>query len=517
MTQRSLRDTLLATLLALVASAAVQAQDLDCLDCHNPDVSPPIEHVLDGAHWDTAVSGTPGASEACSECHGESRRHRNLPTQIQPDITFGPKWTASIEAQNGACLACHTESTDDAWLDGKHATENLTCVTCHDIHQDDRVRTPAGQGQVCTVCHKVQKQGIHSFAGSGGEDPPCAECHDPHADPAPQTALLASRSEGCRSCHDLAAMAADPRGSESAKSYHKIMVSTERTCIDCHRGVIHGAGHQGPVAQPEAQPSASVTLFYPGPTSRDWLTTRHPGAQPLRQGAGTCRQCHQGDAPTMGQAPAGTDPSRDVRIETTQRQGHLEIAVSWSGTGLGSVSVMFDDGSDAEFAIGGCFAACHDDMARMSRQRDQGLTKYLRSSRRQERSIGRPALPHDADVLASMRADGAYVELWRATLDGGNAGQDDAAGATVETFAVLDARAPDPTSRVSAVATTANGRTVVTFARAIDDPIKPLVPGRTYTLGVAVHAPGQSGPDHWVSLPLTLSLDRDDTDLVVAP
>ena len=86
--------------------------------------------------------------------------------------------------------------------------DGSTCATCHDTHATDRVRTANGQAQVCTVCHAVQREGVHNFAGSGGEDPPCSRCHEPHADPAPQTTLLANRSAGCRACHDLKAMAA---------------------------------------------------------------------------------------------------------------------------------------------------------------------------------------------------------------------------------------------------------------------------------------------------------------------
>lgn len=502
-----------ALVLALLPPAGAMAQDngLTCIDCHNPQVSEPVHFMLGSVHWDETKDGTPVNEDGCASCHGPSDRHRNLPTQIQPDVSFGPKWTATIAEQNGACLACHAQMTRADWADGKHASENLTCVTCHDAHQPDRVRTAEGQAQVCTICHKVQKEGVHSFGDHEGQDPPCAECHDPHADPAPQTRLLASRSEGCRACHDLAAMATDPLVSETAKSYHKIMVSRDRTCIDCHRGVIHAAGHRGAVATPAALPSADVTLFYPGQTSVEWLTTRHPGAQPLRQGAAACRECHQGEMQHMGETlGASADAAtRDVNVSLAQAAGRLELTVSWSGATSRTVSVMFGDDRNPVFAVGGCFAACHDDMAGMSKQRDLGHTKYLDSSRQQRRSIGRPAIVYDEATLARMRADGDAVELWQAKVVNGVL-------KALETFTVLEARDPDAEAPVTANARAAGDRTSVTFSRPLADGVKPIVSGEIYTIGVALHDPGMSGVAHWVSLPLTFSLDRDDTDFVAA-
>ncbi|MCB1710871.1 MAG: hypothetical protein KDI10_19365 [Halioglobus sp.] len=44
---------------------------------------------------------------------------------------------------------------------------------------------------------------------------------------------------------------------------------------------------------------------------------------------------------------------------------------------------------------------------------------------------------------------------------------------------------------------------------------KPFAPGGKYTFGVALHGAGNPGGKHWVSLPMTLSFDGDETDFKV--
>jgi hypothetical protein len=47
-------------------------------------------------------------------------------------------------------------------------------------------------------------------------------------------------------------------------------------------------------------PVVSVTLFYPGQSSYEWLrTSNHPGAQPVSQGM-ACKNCHTGTEKTLG-------------------------------------------------------------------------------------------------------------------------------------------------------------------------------------------------------------------------
>jgi hypothetical protein len=44
--------------------------------------------------------------------------------------------------------------------------------------------------------------------------------------------------------------------------------------------------------------------------------------------------------------------------------------------------------------------------------------------------------------------------------------------------------------------------------------LKTFIPGKRYTFGMALHGADRSGAEHWVSLPMTFSLDGDDTDFL---
>jgi len=117
----------------------------------------------------------------------------------------------------------------------------LTCVTCHDAHAtQDKVLADETQAEVCTVCHKPQKDGIHGLKDQAGHNPACTTCHNPHDDAPGVTTALNNRSEGCRTCHDLVQMSSSAKVSAKATSYHKVMAQTDRTCLDCHSNVAHG-------------------------------------------------------------------------------------------------------------------------------------------------------------------------------------------------------------------------------------------------------------------------------------
>jgi len=500
-------------LCSLVVAGAASAAERTCGDCHLPNLSEPIAAMTASVHWSAGDAAAPVNQGGCPACHGESSKHMAGPTRFQPDVSYGPRWTSSIEAQNGSCLHCHEAETASGWPTGVHAENNLTCTNCHTPHSNQIVaRTAAAQRDTCTVCHKVQREGIHNLERMVAANPPCTTCHDPHANPHPEVKLLANRSLGCRACHNLERMMSDASVPARAQSYHKVMQSTDRTCIDCHRGVAHV--DQGNFAAVLAGGFSShpVTLFFPGQSDSEWLLSEHPGAQPLRQGR-NCRQCHLGEAQAMGErlAPAGVMPTMPVELAFAQQDGSMLVTVSFEGQrNANDVAVMFSGAEVDDFARGGCWAACHGDMPGMTRDRGQGLTKYLRSSRAQARSVGRPPLEQDAETLSGMVSAGEYVELWVANLDEGGLG-------SLDVYRILDGLTPLADTGITARARFADGRWRVTFRRPLDREPKPIVAGQVYTLGVAVHGDGKSGADHWVSLPVTVSLDGFDTDFVARP
>ena len=195
-----------------------------------------------------------------------------------------------------------------------------------------------------------------------------------------------------------------------------------------------------------------------------------------------------------------------MQVSFDQDADHLNITLRWSGPADDEdIALMWGDHSSDAFRRGGCFAACHSDMPGMTRDRGQQTGKYLLASRLQERRIGQPAIPVDADELQKLMAAGNFVEMWRVKLsDGGTA-------ESAILLAELDWRAP---AALSGSASYANGEWTVKLkrSRSGSNGFKNLDPKGRYTFGIALHGAENAAGQHWVSLPMTMGFSADDTD-----
>jgi predicted CXXCH cytochrome family protein len=159
----------------------------------------------------------------CESCHGGSRAHADDP-RVLPD--FAPRspflrarppagWGEVTRAEwiNRACARCHQvlfSRYPFTWEGGERrggdaggssitsgeardlmmggCARQMSCVTCHDPHGEDRrdalarLATPAGNG-TCTGCHEayaapaaLRAHAHHDPAGAGGS---CIACHMP--------------------------------------------------------------------------------------------------------------------------------------------------------------------------------------------------------------------------------------------------------------------------------------------------------------------------------------------------
>lgn len=509
-----LRARLACILLAcgVAATASAGAEDTptmeQCLGCHDFGPESPVHEVLSGSH---GVAGEPAdmaSRRGCQDCHGDSTDHARSPTRVSPGVSFGPHWSATSNAQDGQCLTCHEdEGKAENWQHSLHMLENLTCVTCHDIHSaQDKVLDVRQQAEVCTVCHKAQKQGIHGMARRAARNPACTECHNPHDHETPRTEMLANQSAGCSTCHDLVRMAGQARVSDKAKSYHKVMARPARTCLDCHEGVAHAPADSVPPMTPAPVANRTVTLFYPGMADSDWLLQQHPGSQPLRQGA-NCQRCHRGEEAELGQSRGGNfEPSsRDMRVGFARDENELVVTLRWRGNADDTtVSLMWGDDRNQVFARGGCFAACHSDLPGMSRNRGEQVDKYLWASRSQQQSVGRPAIIKPEEELASLVEQGEFAELWRLKLDSGE----------FRRSQILTKTNWLATKLISINKSYGDGQWTVELRHKMVDTENGIsfVPGRKYTFGIALSGKDNPGARHWTSLPLTLSFGGDATD-----
>jgi predicted CXXCH cytochrome family protein len=487
-----------------------------CLSCHDFGWESPVHNMLAGAHGKIDNEKTPMRQRGCEDCHGPSANHTRAPTQVSPAVSFGPRWSASIADQDQQCVACHEDNAAKHWRDALHMVNNLTCVTCHDVHKEnDKVLQTSGQSEVCTVCHKAQKSGIHGLPEHKKKNPACTSCHNPHDGSSTVTSMVENRSQGCSSCHDLVAMNSSATSSEKSKSYHKVMGQKDRSCLDCHQDIAHRNAIGVAANITTATNTRNVTLFDPGNSHSEWLLSEHPGSQPLRQGR-NCQQCHRGDERDMAAAISSGSKTelREVTVAISKDADNIKLSLKWKGPeNDADIALMWGNNDSDDFRRGGCFAACHSDMPGMDKDKGQQQGKYLFASRTQQQLIGQPALPKDQKELDRMIADGNFVEMWRLKLNGGNA--------SVETATLLSGLNWREGGLLKGSASYASGYWTVDLRRPLlaGSGYKDFIPQEKYTLGIAIHGDKNPGGQHWVSLPMTLRLVRgpmgDDTDFTV--
>jgi cytochrome c-type protein NapC len=275
-----------------------------------------------------------------------------------------------------------------------------------------------------------------------------------------------------------------------------------------------------------------IVLFYPAQMSWELLLTQfdHSGANKFREGK-NCRGCHENDADASGEllvADKNSEPTpipgKPGFIKANVKAAHdgdrIYIRVEFDpgkqpDAGMDKefatkIAVMLDDGKVLEATRAGCWAVCHDNLARMPSGANGDTTKYLSRSRVAMTRTGGDQIK-SAEDLAKIRAEGGYLEYWQARLTSGAAPQ-------VVDGAVLEKREEHPTPAVSAEASETAGRWSVTFSRklAAGAPYKDIVPGKTYSIGLSIHAGHTAKRFHYVSFEKTLVMDKGVADLVAA-
>jgi len=159
-----------------------------CLMCHSLDR---MTLILQTPHADTDNPHTPWAQHGCESCHGPGSLHvRRLRRGKErlPMIEFGADADTPVAQQTQTCLeGCHAESMGELegmeWVGSVHATENVSCSDCHQVHSTrDRVEDKGEQAQACYACHEKVETDHSRFESKAIhiEKLSCWTCHDVH-------------------------------------------------------------------------------------------------------------------------------------------------------------------------------------------------------------------------------------------------------------------------------------------------------------------------------------------------
>lgn len=242
-----------------------------CLKCHDQDAEAPVLSLFATPHGRRQDSRAPMSQRQCEACHGPGEAHagRVRRGEERPAMPyFSRSGTARTSEENQICLACHQDGERSHWLGSEHESEDVGCVSCHQVHSRvDPMRHSSRQNARCADCHQDVRAATlrpSSHPLSSGEMR-CSDCHSSHG--AVQDTLL--------------------RGLEK-----------NQACFDCH------AEKRGPLLWPHDPVSEDCTQCHQahGSTHPAMLTQRPPLL---------CQQCHaQPDHPSLPPDPQSLPSSR---------------------------------------------------------------------------------------------------------------------------------------------------------------------------------------------------------------
>lgn len=247
-------------------------------------------------------------------------------------------------------------------------------------------------------------------------------------------------------------------------------------------------------------PSKKITVFYPGVSPIEWITTgtEHGGARALKKGE-TCASCHDAETADMGKKMVtgqklepsvikGKVAAIPVQVQAANDGANLYLRFTWKQPAGGAdkmdkdnavkLAFMLEDNKVDRAALSGCWETCHVDARTMPEGKDDKKTKYVKD--------GSLASGKFYDLLQwtskGTKHDGYVAD--KRVMEGGKA--------------LLDAKGEQK-----------NGEWTVTFTRKLTggEGDIALVAGKSYNFGFAIHDDYTHGRFHQVSLGYTLGID----------
>ncbi|HYH38410.1 MAG TPA: ethylbenzene dehydrogenase-related protein [Azospirillum sp.] len=281
-----------------------------------------------------------------------------------------------------------------------------------------------------------------------------------------------------------------------------------------------------------AVPEKTVTLFYPGQTSFEWIQTEHGGARAFKKGE-ACSNCHEGEQADMGAKMASGQkaeptpiPGKPASIPLTVQAAHdgetLTMRFRWPASphtpapfadggkmdpeNPVKLALLIDQGTVQDADRSGCWSTCHHDARSMpDAPAGGGVTKYLPQTRSaislRDAPRGGADKPKSADELKALMDQGVFLDLLR-WKSGSNA---------VEDGYVSAERVMSGGQGASGHGVLKDGVWTVTLTRALKSASPgdvSIEPGKTYTIGFAIHDDHTSARFHHVSVDYKLALDN---------
>ncbi|HVZ23133.1 MAG TPA: DmsE family decaheme c-type cytochrome [Vicinamibacterales bacterium] len=225
--------------------------DDTCMACHEPEA----KRLALTLHGKAQNARTPSANvnQACETCHGPGKEHSETGdvTKIRVFTTMTPRDVSEV------CLTCHNRGGHALWKGSMHDARNLSCTTCHSVHNPQSERSQlktATISETCVTCHKTEVAKLQRFGHMPVREGKmqCTSCHDPHGSTNVRLLKVGTWvNELCTSCHaekrgpflwdhapvrEACNTCHDPHGSNNDRM---LVAKLPMLCQRCHIGTRH--------------------------------------------------------------------------------------------------------------------------------------------------------------------------------------------------------------------------------------------------------------------------------------
>ena len=547
-----------------------------CISCHEMEknVYQEYTHTI---HYQNRT----GVRATCSDCHVPDPWVHKVVRKVQATKELWHKALGSIDTPE-KFDAKRLKMAKSVWHAMK-STDSRECRNCHDFQsmapefQRPRARTQHlnafKSGQTCIDCHK----GIaHKDVRDLLDEEELEELEKPNPDyvrPVPaayveslkrveeKEAKLAAEAEEQKAAAEAAVqqrVEAAVTAALAAKIAEIEAQNSGAAATPTDSGA-SGADVGGDIDWSAIKPQ-TVTLFYPGQASFEWVQTGkdHGGARAFTKLGDRCASCHIKEVADMGAKIVSGEkveptpiPSKrghvDVKLQAVHDEQNIYLRFQWPDAphtpapfidggkmdpdNQVKLAVMFAGQGVEHAESAGCWVSCHHDSRYMPDEPDaaaiteagdfggvidvsHGIRKYLAESRTKVEIKGRRKKKRggwnklkSADEIAEHAGSGAIMDLIRFK-----------SGGEAENGRVLADRKMDGGSEIAASGKLEAGTWTVVMSRPLageapDD--VPLKPGELYTIGIALHDDFTSARFHHVSLEFKLGLDNPDAEINV--
>ncbi len=558
-----------------------------CISCHEMKDNVYNEYVKT-IHYQNRT----GVRATCSDCHVPDPWVHKVVRKVQASNELVHKVLGSVNTPE-KFNAKRLTMAKKVWKTMK-ATDSRECRNCHNFQsmapefQRPRARNQHlnafKSGQTCIDCHK----GIaHSDVRDQLTEEELEELEKPNPEfqrPVPASYLASlkrvvekeEREAAEKEQKQEAAEAAVQQRIEAAVAAARAEEQAKAKAAAAAAAPTSDGGVQAETQTAEATPATpastgsgidwsgikakTVTLFYPGQASFEWVQTGkdHGGARAFAKLGDRCANCHAKELPEMGakivsgeKAESTPIPGKrghvDVKLQAAHDGDKLYLRFQWPDAAHTPAPFVdggkMDPDNQVKLAMmiagkgidkieqAGCWATCHHDSRNMPDHPEAaaiseavefskavdvtgGITKYLADSRTKVEVKGRRGKKRGgweklkpAEEITALKEAGAFMDLIRYR-----------SGGEAENGHVLAQRVMSGGAGVTANDSLNGGVWTVEMSRplASDAPGDvALKAGELYTVGIALHDDFTNARFHHVSLELLLGLDNPEAEINV--